>query len=86
MLINSLFPGSWFVLERWIADAPFRHAAHPGQSDLDVAKGQDAKAILEEHWNNWITESDWAWLKERGFNAVRIPVSSALFPPLFLWY
>ncbi|KAF9450693.1 glycoside hydrolase family 5 protein [Macrolepiota fuliginosa MF-IS2] len=66
--------GSWFVLERWIADAPFREAAHPAQSDLDVARGNDAKVILEEHWNAWINEGDWAWMKERGFNAVRIPI------------
>jgi len=73
-LANNL-PGSWFVLERWIADGPFRSAVQPAQSDLDVALGKDAKYILEDHWNNWITETDWKWIKERGFNAVRIPVS-----------
>ncbi|KAF5361892.1 hypothetical protein D9756_002033 [Leucocoprinus leucothites] len=66
--------GSWFVLERWISDGPFRSAAQPAQSDLDVARGKNAKSILEDHWNNWITEADWAWLKDRGFNAVRIPI------------
>jgi len=45
---------------------------------LDVALGKDAKYILEDHWNNWITETDWEWIKERGFNAVRIPVSHTL--------
>jgi len=73
-LANNL-PGSWFVLERWTADGPFRSAVQPAQSDLDVALGKDAKYILEDHWNNWITETDWKWIKERGFNAVRIPVS-----------
>jgi aryl-phospho-beta-D-glucosidase BglC (GH1 family) len=71
--------GSWFVLERWIADAPFRCAASPAQSDLDVACGSNAKSILEQHWNAWITEADWAWLKEHGFNAVRIPVRKLNF-------
>ncbi|KIY50259.1 glycoside hydrolase [Fistulina hepatica ATCC 64428] len=66
--------GSWFVLERWIADAPFRGAAEPGQSDLDVARGSNAKQILEEHWDNWVTEGDWQWISGRGFNAVRIPL------------
>ena len=67
--------GSWFVLERWISAHPFRNAASPGQSDHDVAKGKDAKAVLEEHWDSWIKEEDWVWIKEKGFNSVRIPVS-----------
>ncbi|KAI8974823.1 glycoside hydrolase superfamily [Trametes punicea] len=66
--------GSWFVFERWISDSPFRNAAAPAQSDLDVAKGEHAKEILEHHWDTWITEADWAWLAERGINTVRIPI------------
>jgi hypothetical protein len=57
--------GSWFVLERWITESPYREAAGPGQSDLDVAK----------HWDTWVTEKDWSWIAGVGINAVRIPVS-----------
>ncbi|VDB84757.1 unnamed protein product [Peniophora sp. CBMAI 1063] len=67
--------GSWFVLERWIADAPYRNAASPAQSDHDVARGPDARQILEQHWDNWIVEDDWRWLAEHGFNSVRIPIA-----------
>ena len=67
--------GSWFVLERWISEAPFRSAQAPAQSDLDVAKGDNARKILEQHWDSWITEDDWKWLSEKGINTVRIPVS-----------
>lgn len=63
------------MLERWIADRPFREAHPPGQSDLDVARGTHAREILQDHWRNWIVESDWAWLAETGINTVRIPVS-----------
>ncbi|KAJ7780299.1 glycoside hydrolase family 5 protein [Mycena maculata] len=66
--------GSWFVLERWITDAPFRHAAPPAKSDLDVAKGQHAATIMEAHYDSWITTSDFAWLSDRGFTTVRIPI------------
>ncbi|KAI0058194.1 glycoside hydrolase [Artomyces pyxidatus] len=66
--------GSWFVLERWIADAPFQGAAPPGQSDHDVARGPDGQRILEEHWDNWMAEDDWKWIAERGINTVRIPI------------
>jgi glucan 1,3-beta-glucosidase len=71
--------GSWFVLEGWMAPASvFREAAKPKQSDLDVAKGGNAKMILEEHWDQWITDEDWGWIKEHGYNSVRIPVSALL--------
>ncbi|KAF8124594.1 glycoside hydrolase family 5 protein [Boletus edulis] len=66
--------GCWFVLERWITDAPFAQAIPPGQSDLDVAKGPHAKEILERHWDTWITNKDFEWLAARGINAVRIPI------------
>ncbi|KAF7289449.1 Glucan 1,3-beta-glucosidase 3 [Mycena chlorophos] len=66
--------GSWFVLERWITDRPFSQAAAPAKSDLDVARGKDARRILEEHYDSWITESDWRWIAQHGFNTVRIPI------------
>ncbi|GJE85411.1 glycoside hydrolase family 5 protein [Phanerochaete sordida] len=66
--------GSWFVLERWIAESPFHPAAPPGQSDHDSARGAQAKDVLEHHWDTWITEQDFAWIAQRGFNAVRLPI------------
>lgn len=66
--------GAWFVLERWIAETPFRSAAAPGQSDHDVARGAQAKEVLEHHWDTWITEPDFAWIAQKGLNAVRLPI------------
>ncbi|KAL5523241.1 EXG3_1 [Sanghuangporus sanghuang] len=66
--------GSWFTLERWISDAPFRGAKAPAVSDYDTARGENAKEILENHWDNWITEADWVWLSDHGINTVRIPI------------
>ena len=67
--------GSWFVCEKWITPGPFRGAASPGESDLDIAKGKDAKRNLEQHWDSFIREDDWKWIKDHGFNSVRLPVS-----------
>lgn len=67
--------GSWFSLEQWICPHVFRGAKPPGQSDYDVASGNDAKRILEEHWDTWINEDDMKWIASRGFNSVRLPVS-----------
>lgn len=74
--------GSWFVLERWLAESPFRFAAPPGQSDLDVARGSQAKEVLEHHWDTWISEQDWAWIAATGLNSVRLPVRQT-FPGLW---
>ncbi|WVR03895.1 hypothetical protein IAU60_000894 [Kwoniella sp. DSM 27419] len=67
--------GSWFALERWITPHVFRNATEPGQSDFDIARGRDAKRTLEEHWDTWIGDDDWRWIKERGFNSVRLPIA-----------
>ncbi|KAF9520403.1 glycoside hydrolase family 5 protein, partial [Hydnum rufescens UP504] len=66
--------GSWFTLERWIAESPFCNTRPNCASDLDVARAQDARRILETHWDSWITEGDWQWLSAHGFNTVRIPI------------
>ncbi|GFZ42614.1 hypothetical protein JCM24511_00331 [Saitozyma sp. JCM 24511] len=66
--------GAWFVQEPFFNSDVFRNAEQPKGSDLDIAKGKDAKAILERHWDSWITDEDWKWIKERGFNSVRIPI------------
>jgi aryl-phospho-beta-D-glucosidase BglC (GH1 family) len=62
------------VLERWIADRPFRFAQAPASSDFDVARGGHAQQVLDEHWATWIGEQDWLWISQQGINTVRIPV------------
>ncbi|KAG8926337.1 Glucan 1,3-beta-glucosidase 3 [Tulasnella sp. 417] len=66
--------GSWFTLEPWIVQAPYRSASGTRASDLDVAKGKNAQDIIEDHWENFITDEDWEWLVERGINTVRLPI------------
>ncbi|GJJ06770.1 hypothetical protein Clacol_000966 [Clathrus columnatus] len=66
--------GSWFVLERWITDKPFREASPPASSDFDVATGNRPKEILENHWDTWITDGDWKWFVDHGINSVRLPI------------
>lgn len=67
--------GSWFSQEAWICDGPFADAKGSKQSDLDIAKsGPKGKAALERHWDQWITDDDWQWIVDRGFNTVRLPI------------
>ena len=37
-------------------------------------KPDDAKALLEDHWDNFINDGDWSWMKAHGINSVRIPI------------
>lgn len=64
------------MLEKWITPEPFNNATGEKGADLDIARGNDAKSILEHHWDTWITDDDWNWIRERGFNSVRLPVST----------
>lgn len=65
---------SRFTLERWITESPFHDLL--GSSELDVVRqARNAKERLERHWDCWMGEEDWRWIRGRGFNTVRIPVS-----------
>lgn len=41
---------------------------------LDIANGSNAKTILERHWDSWITDDDWKWIVDHGYNTVRLPI------------
>ncbi|KAF8342202.1 putative cytoplasm protein [Cantharellus anzutake] len=64
--------GSWFTLERWISEAPFKEV--DGQCDLALAHGPHAKQHLEAHWDSWLKDEDWDWIRDHGYNTVRIPI------------
>ncbi|CAE6420974.1 unnamed protein product [Rhizoctonia solani] len=70
--------GSWFVQENWMNPSITQCATGPKASELDVATGWgnsgSARAVLEKHWDTWITESDFTWLQQIGINTVRIPI------------
>lgn len=41
---------------------------------LEAVKPEDAKALLEKHWDNFINDGDWKWMSGHGINSVRIPI------------
>ncbi|BEI92905.1 uncharacterized protein CcaverHIS019_0505330 [Cutaneotrichosporon cavernicola] len=66
--------GSWFTTEDWLATELYKHAVEPRGSDFDLARAPNAKALMEHHWDTWITDSDWEWIRSKGFNSVRLPI------------
>ena len=71
--------GGWLVLEKWMTPSLF-HGLHAiDETRWCVEMGGEAGRRLREHRENFITESDFQWLADRGLNAVRIPVPFWLF-------
>lgn len=71
--------GGWFVLEPWITPSIFEPWATSqtvkDEYTLTQTLGKDqASSLLENHWNTWITQDDFAQIANQGLNHVRIPL------------
>jgi hypothetical protein len=67
---QSVNLGSWFVQEQWMIPSLFTCAAGNKQAELDIANGwgsvDNARQVLEKHWDTWITEDDFAYMASIG--------------------
>ncbi|KAG8848435.1 exo-1,3-beta-glucanase [Tulasnella sp. 330] len=75
--IRGVNLGGWFVLEPWINPSLFNDTGNPGIVDeytfgLYQSYSQ-ASGVLQNHWDTWITEGDFAAISQAGLNHVRIP-------------
>ncbi|KAM6498669.1 exo-beta-1,3-glucanase [Amanita muscaria] len=70
--------GGWLVLEPWITPSIFDNTGNAGVVDeWTFGLYQDrttALNTLTNHWNTWITESDFAAIAAAGLNHVRLPI------------
>ncbi len=72
--------GGWLVAERWMTPTLFEEIISDGEIALVQELGYDvAKARLEKHRNTFITETDFKWIADHGFDFVRLPVGHWLF-------
>ena len=72
--------GGWLVLEKWMKPSLFSGMQAKDETSWCVELGrEEASRRLREHWDTWIMETDFAWIAEHGFNAVRIPVGHWIF-------
>ena len=66
------------VHEQWMTPSLFACAAGAQMSELDIASGwgspDSARAVLERHWDTFITASDFQYLASIGINTVRLPI------------
>ncbi|KAF7972591.1 hypothetical protein HWV62_17392 [Athelia sp. TMB] len=70
--------GGWLVLEPWITPSLFDNTGNSAIVDEwtfgQLQKTSVAKATLQNHWNTWITESDFKAIAAAGLNHVRLPI------------
>lgn len=83
--------GAWFVQEGWMEPRFMSCALNSKQSEYDLLRGfgtsqaglTSARAYMEEHWDTWITENDFAQLAQMGINTVRLPIGYWSAGPYF---
>ncbi|WWD19743.1 hypothetical protein CI109_104207 [Kwoniella shandongensis] len=84
---QSVNLGSWFVQEQWMNPSLFKCASGNKQAEFDVANGwgsvDNARQVLERHWDEWITESDFQYLASIGINTVRLPIGYWSLGPVY---
>lgn len=77
-IIRGVNLGSLFIVEPWMSSTTWESMGCSGAKsewDCVVALGQDkANAAFQEHWDTFITASDFDKMKSYGINTVRIPV------------
>lgn len=71
--------GGWLVLEKWMTPSLFSGLKAVDETTFCMELGDRLPAVLEKHWETFITEDDFRWLAERGINAVRIPIGHWIF-------
>lgn len=61
-----------------MAPSLFTCASGARAGEHDVASGWTnttlSRQLLERHWDTWITDADFAYLRSIGINTVRIPI------------
>lgn len=67
--------GGWLVLEKWMTPSVFAGVdAHDEFTFCQKLGKAKATARIKKHREQWIKDSDFVWIAERGLNAVRLPV------------
>jgi len=70
--------GGWLVLEPWITPSLFDNTNNKNIVDEwtfgELQSKSTAESVLKNHWDTWITESDFQAIAGAGLNHVRLPI------------
>lgn len=74
--------------ENWMVPSIFSCASGPQAAEIDVASGwgsiDNARAVLERHWDTFINQTDFDYLASIGINTVRLPIGYWTLGPSFV--
>lgn len=74
-MINGINLGGWLVTERWITPSLYGDV----QDEHAMSSDSITNKKLIDHYSTFIQAKDFAWIAERGFEIVRLPVGYGLF-------
>lgn len=77
--------GGWLVLEPWITPSIFEAAGSSAVDEWTLGEAlgaSETEARLSQHWNTFITESDFQQIANAGLNHVRIPIGYWAVAPI----
>ena len=79
-MIKGINLGNWLVLEKWMSPQLFAGTEAEDETYLCQELSEEAKqARLKTHRDSYITARDFAYLANKGFNTIRIPVPFFIF-------
>jgi glucan 1,3-beta-glucosidase len=71
--------GNWLVLEKWMDKEPFEGTTAEDETDLCIQLRDEKYGRLQKHRDMFITENDFEYIKNHGFNTVRLPIPHFIF-------
>lgn len=76
--------GNWLVLERWMDEDWFTKYAPDAFDEWHFVQtvGENASHVLDEHYDQWVTEDEIEIMYQHGMNQIRIPVGFWSFIPV----
>ena len=78
--IRGVNLGNWLVLEKWMSPELYSDTTAEDETYLCLQLSEGEKrSRLKVHRDHYITSRDFAYIAEKGFNAVRLPVPFFVF-------
>lgn len=78
-VLRGMNLGGWLVLEKWMTPSLFSGFDADDEFELCRVLGDKKRQLFTDHRDTFITESDFKWLSDNGYNAVRLPVGFWIF-------
>ena len=75
-ILKGVNLGGWLVIEKWITPSLFINTDSEDEYNLHKSRNSE---IIQNHYDSFITESDFKTLSEYKYNSVRIPIGYWLF-------